>query len=430
MIKKYLIYNTKFFYGWIIVLGGFFTSASYALFYSLGVFFKPLQQEFGWSASSISSIHSVHMVVFGLTIPLMGRIAAKYGARKTFSLCAILIGSGFILCSTVKELWHFYLFYMIATVGVAVTTALPSSIVQKWFTKKKGLTLGIVLSGVGVGPLIVAPTVNYLIARFGWRLSYLITGGTVMLILLLIAQVMVERPEDIGLQPLGEEYIGSGQEARLENQHLMALSKKEWSIRDAIKTRAFILLALIWMFSALPVHMIMIHIVPFAIGIGVSKGSAAAVLGLIGGLSIVGRLLGGIFDDSWGWVRTLIVANLVSMIAILWLLAVKNYVMILVFVVLYGLSYGARVPQIPGLVGNYFGTKNLTELLGFVWTMAAFGGIFGPLIGGFIFDITSSYTIAFLFAAACFGAAGILALFLKAPKLPYLSADEHLEANL
>ena len=110
MIKKYLIDNTKFFYGWIIVFGGFFASASYGVFYSLGVFFKPLQQEFGWSASSISSIHSVHMAVFAVTTPLMGRMADRYGVRKTFSLCAILIGLGFILCSTVKELWHFYLF--------------------------------------------------------------------------------------------------------------------------------------------------------------------------------------------------------------------------------------------------------------------------------------------------------------------------------
>lgn len=431
MIKKYLINNTKFFYGWIIVFGGFFASASYGVFHSLGVFFKPLQQEFGWSASAISSIHSVHMFVFAVTTLFMGIMVDRYGVRKSFSLCAILIGLGFILCSTVKELWHFYLFYMIATTGVGVTTALPVSIVQKWFTKKKGFAMGIVLSGFGSGPLILAPTVNYLISRFGWRLSYLITGGSVMLILLLIAQVMVERPEDIGLQPLGEEYLGLDREGQLETEHVMALSKTEWSTRDAIKTRAFILLAIIWMISALPIHMMLIHIVPFAIGIGISKGSAAALLGLIGGLSIAGRLLSGIFDDLWGWVRTLIVANLVSMIAILWLLVVNNYVMILAFAVLYGLSWGARVPQIPGLLGNYFGTKNLTELLGFVWAMAAFGGIFGPLIGGFVFDITGSYTIAFLFAAACFGISGILAFFLKKPKLPYLSADEHLEkANL
>lgn len=248
-----------------------------------------------------------------------------------------------------------------------------------------------------------------------------------MLVLLLIAQVMVDRPQDIGLRPLGEEYLGSDGEAQLETEHLMALSKTEWSTRDAIKTRAFILLGLIWMLSALPVHMIMIHIVPFAIGMGISKGSAAAVLGLIGLISIAGRFSGGAFSDLWGWVRTLIVAALVSTIAILWLLVVKNYVMLLVFVVLYGLSYGARVPQIPGLVGNYFGTKNLTELLGIVWATAAVGGIFGPLIGGFVFDITGSYTIAFLFAAACFGISGILAFFLKVPKLPCLSADEHLE---
>ena len=162
--------------------------------------------------------------------------------------------------------------------------------------------------------------------------------------------------------------------------------------------------------------MIMIHIVPYAIEMGIPKGAAAAALGLIGGFSIGGRLLGGTFADLWGWVRTLIVAVIVSVIAVLWLLVVKNYFMLLVFVVLFGFSYGARVPQIPGLVGNYFGTKNLAEILGIIWAIAGFGGIFGPLIGGLVFDITGSYTIAFLFAFVCFGLTGILAFFLKRPE--------------
>jgi len=410
-IHKYFA-HTEFFYGWVIAFCGFLASASYGLFYSIGVFFIPLQEEFGWSASIISSVHSFHMAVFAVSTPLMGRMADRYGARKIFGLCAVLLGLGFILCSTVQALWHFYLFYTIATLGVGVATALPASIVQKWFIKRKGLALGIVIAGIGAGPLVLAPAINFLISRFGWRVSYLIIGGMALLILLIIAQAMIERPEDIGLRPLGEE----DSDTNIETESDKKLSKTEWSTRDAIKTRAFILLGIIWMLSALPIHMIMVHIVPFAVDMGISRDMAAAALGLIGGISIAGRLLGGMLSDLWGWVRTLIIAVVVSTIAILWLLVVKNYSMLLVFVVLFGFSYGARVPQIPGLVGTYFGTKNLTEILGIIWAIAGFGGIFGPLIGGLVFDITGSYTIAFLFALACFGLTGILACFLKRPQ--------------
>jgi len=86
------------------------------------------------------------------------------------------------------------------------------------------------------------------------------------------------------------------------------------------------------------------------------------------------------------------------------------------FVVIYGYFYGARIPQIPGLIGNYFGTKNLNEIMAIFWSIAGIGAIIGALTGGVVFDITGSYLIAFLFAACCFGSAGIVAIFLKPPE--------------
>lgn len=91
--------------------------------------------------------------------------------------------------------------------------------------------------------------------------------------------------------------------------------------------------------------------------------------------------------------------------------------MFFLFVVIYGFFYGARVPQIPGLIGNYFGNTNLTEIMGIFWAMAGIGAILGSLVGGFVFDMIGSYAIAFLFAALCFGSAGVLAILLRAPRL-------------
>ncbi|PIQ46130.1 MAG: hypothetical protein COW04_03880 [Deltaproteobacteria bacterium CG12_big_fil_rev_8_21_14_0_65_43_10] len=238
----------------------------------------------------------------------------------------------------------------------------------------------------------------------------------------MVALAMVDKPEDIGLCPLGKEEFHSGLDGEPQVVHTatkeetIPLKRVEWITKDAIMTKTFFILSLIWMFCAIPVHLIMINIVPFAINMGIPKGTAATGLGIIGGMSIVGRLLGGAFSDFFGLKRTLIVAAFFSTAALLWLPFIKTSHMFLIFVVLYGFFYGARVPQIPGLIGNYFGNKNLTEIMGLFWSLAGIGAIIGSLIGGFVYDITESYLIPFLFAALCFGLAGALTFFLKTPK--------------
>ncbi|MDY7032412.1 MAG: MFS transporter [Thermodesulfobacteriota bacterium] len=414
--------RTKIFYGWIITFCCFLSASSYGFFFSLGVFFKPLQSEFGWSSGLISTIHSLHIAVVTFAMPVIGRMADRYGSRIMFLISAILMGIGFSLCGTVRELWQFYAFYLFASLGVGATTALPTSIVQKWFVKKKGLALGIVVSGIGAGPLIAAPLANYLISHYQWRTSYFIIGGLLWIVLTLVALAMVDKPADMGLRPLGEEELDNEESGQLQEGRAIADSnvrheRREWITQEAVKTKTFVIMGFIWTLCALPVHLVMINIVPFAINMGIPKGAAAAGLGFIGGMSILGRLLGGAFSDFFGLKRSLMVAAFFSTATLLWLPFIGTSSMFFAFVVVYGFFYGARVPQIPGLIGNYFGTKNLTEIMGIFWAMAGIGAIIGSLTGGFVFDITGSYFIPFLVAAVCFGLAGALTFFLETPQL-------------
>ena len=417
-----MVNKPKFFYGWIIAIGCFFSASSYGFFFSLGVFFKPLQAEFGWGAGLISTIHAIHLAVLVVSVPIVGRMTDKYGAKIIFCISAIAMGLGFFLCGLVKELWQFYLFYVIASLGVGATTALPTSIIQKWFIKKKGLALGIVVSGIGAGPLFAAPLVNYLILHFGWRASYFIIGGLLWVVLTLIALAMVDKPEKIGLHPLGQEEPRRESDTETQSGHRttgegdIPQRRTEWITRDAVRTKTFFILSSIWMLCAIPVHLIMINIVPFAINVGIPQGVAATGLGFIGGVSIAGRLLGGAFSDLLGLKRSLIIAAFFSTAALLWLPFIRSSYMFLTFVVVYGFFYGARVPQIPGLIGTYFGTKNITEIMGIFWALAGVGAIIGSLIGGFVYDITGSYVIPFIVAAFSFGLAGAFTFLLKTPR--------------
>jgi MFS family permease len=411
----------KLFYGWVIAVCCFFGSQAYGFFFSLGIFFKPLQQEFGWGAGLISTIHSLHLAVLVVALPLLGRLTDRYGARRMFGVSAVFMGVGFFLCGLVNQLWQFYLFYLIASLGVGATTALPTAIVQKWFIKKKGLALGIAASGIGAGPLIAAPVSELLISFYGWRNAYFIIGGLVWLVLALVALAMVDRPEDIGLCPLGQNEIDTlskeqrGNTSFVSNTHDHQLNKKEWTTKDAMKTRAFLILGAIWLLSALPIHMIMIHIVPFVVNCGIPQKTAAFGLGLIGGISVLGRLSGGALSDIVGLKKSLAIATFISAFAMIGLPFVKGSHTFFVFVVIYGYFWGARVPQIPGLIGNYFGNRNLNEIMGIFWAIAGIGAIIGALTGGFVFDLTGSYFIAFMFAAGCFGGSCILTTVLKPP---------------
>ena len=416
-IKK----EPKFFYGWVIAVSCFFGSQTYGFFFSLGVFFQSLQNEFGWSAGVISTIHSFHLIILVISLPWLGRMADKYGVKRIFGISSVLMGVGFFLCGIANALWQFYLFYLIASLGVGATTALPTAIVQKWFIKKKGLALGIAASGIGAGPLIAAPTSELLISCYGWRNAYFIIGGLTLFILAVTTFFIIDKPEDIGLQPLGKNEVQSLQKEKNKtlsfapNKDNRQFNKREWTTSEAMKTRAFLLLGSIWLLCALPIHLIMIHIVPFAINSGVPQNIAATGLGLIGGISIIGRLSGGAFSDIIGLKKTLIIATFISAFIMMGLPFIKGSHTFFAFVVIYGYFYGARVPQIPGLIGNYFGNKNLNEIMAIFWSLAGIGAIIGALTGGFVFDITGSYLIAFLFAACCFGSAGILAIFLKPP---------------
>ena len=139
----------NFFYGWVIVAACFVAATSYGLFYTFGVFFKSLQDEFGWGRALTGSVHSVHLVIYALSTYFFGRLTDRIGPRRALSLGAFFIGIGLSLCSMITSIWQLYFFYIIASLGSGVTVSLPNATVQKWFIRKRGLALGLVTAGVG-----------------------------------------------------------------------------------------------------------------------------------------------------------------------------------------------------------------------------------------------------------------------------------------
>jgi MFS family permease len=174
-----------------------------------------------------------------------------------------------------------------------------------------------------------------------------------------------------------------------------------------------------WLFFSIGVLLIMTHLIPHAEDMAISKTAAAAALGLIGGVSIIGRVIGGALADRIGFNRVVGFFLILCGVMVAFFIGVKNLWMLYLFVVIYGFSYGAKAGVVGGLIGHLFGTKSLAAILGFIVTAWAVAGIIAPPLGGYIFDKTTSYSVAFIIGAISFVIAGILALTVKPPqKIP------------
>jgi MFS family permease len=156
-------------------------------------------------------------------------------------------------------------------------------------------------------------------------------------------------------------------------------------------------------------------VVPFGREIGISPTAAAGALSLIAGMSITGRIGGGSLLDRMGWKKGLLFFLGLAAVMLLWLTGTRNLWMLYLFAIIYGFCYAAEIPAITGWTGALFGTKSLAGLLGIQGAISGFGCALGPILGGFIFDITESYYISFLIAAISFAAAAVLTL-----RLPHL----------
>jgi OFA family oxalate/formate antiporter-like MFS transporter len=399
-----------FFYGRFIVASCFIAATSYGLFYTFGVFFKALQAEFGWGRALTSSVHSMHLILYAFSTFYIGRLTDRIGPQKALSLGACFIGIGFCLCSQIQSIWQLYLYYMIASIGSGVTVSLPNATVQKWFFRQRGLALGLVTAGVGAGITILAPLSQYLIDSWGWRSAYVIIGTAYWAILTLNALAMVDHPEKKGLKPYGWPEMNPSEKSFPHS------GLQDWSPGAALKTSAFWFLILIYFFTNVPVHMVMIHMVPYAIDLGISKTFAASALGLLGGISILGRVGMGILSERLGWKRGLFVCCLMAGLMLLWLIGVKQQWMLWVFTAGYGYFYGGKITTLPGLIGSFFGRRSLGEIIGAIHALSLAGGMIGPVWAGYIFDQSGSYRFAFLTGALSFFIAALLTILTRPPK--------------
>jgi len=400
------------YYGWIIVTAGFLALFVESILYLYGVFITPLLMDFGWSHTIVSSIYATAMAIYTLAVIPMGWLNDRYGPRTLLGIGALLTGLGLLLSSAASTLWHLYCtFGVVVGIGLSpiYVSIMPTLI--KWFTKRRGLAVGIASSGIGFGQFIMAPVLTYIINSYHWRLAFTITGLISAALLLIAALMVEENPEKLKLS----SQAGGG-----DNLASFSL-KTPITLSGAVKTCAFWMIYFCFTFACFALFMVLVHIMPYAVDSGIPSLQASIALGLIGIIGTIGKVVAGIIADKIGISFTLIFCCMGDAMVIPILLLAGNVQAIFLFTALFGLFYGGWMIMYAPVLAEFFGTTHLGSILGVVATTFGMGGAIGPVIAGYIIDLTGNYLSAFLLGALMFVAAAIFyasAYKLKGKRFP------------
>ncbi|MEN8243632.1 MAG: MFS transporter [Thermodesulfobacteriota bacterium] len=377
------------YYGFIIVAVCFVLQAvGWGIFNSLGVFFKPLMTEFAWPRSLVASATSLGMLIAGTGAIVLGRLSDKYGPRLTMAISGIFLGCGFILMARISTLWHMYLnLSLIAAIGVSGTDAVLLSTTTRWFIKYRGMMIGIVKVGTGVGMLIMPLLITYFIGTYNWRTAFVILGILCLVAYITGSQLLVRDPGKKGLAIYGN---------RAETPYNHGDAEEGVTLKAAIRTVPFWLIGASFFIVLFCVVTILIHVVPHAIDLGISPSNAAKVLSTVGALSIAGRLLIGAAGDRVGNRNALIICFGFLCLGTIWLQFADRLWMLYLFACIHGFAHGGFFALIAPVLADYFGTRDQGVILGIVIFIANLGSSIGPVLAGYVFDVTGSYRVIFM----------------------------------
>ena len=396
----------EFFYGYIVVVAAFFIMvAIFGLYYCFGIFFDPMLLEFGWTRAMTSGAFSLSMVVYGLLNVAVGGLTDRFGPRMVVTICGLLIGLGYLLMSQISAVWQLYLFYgVIIGAGMGGSFIALLSSVARWFVKRRGMMTGIVMAGIGIGTLIGPPVASWLISTYSWRVSYIILGGIVLVVVVLSAQFLKRDPTQVGQVALG------GDE---EEKQGPTLAMEGFSLREATCTSQFWITFAMLLCFGFWLYAVLVHIAPHAIELGISAANAASILAAIGVSSILGKVLLGIAVDRIGGRFGFLISFILVSAALFWLVPVTEVWRLYLFAAVFGFAYGGGGVSEAPLVAGLFGLRSHGLVLGVINLGFTIGGSLGPLMAGYIFDVTGSYQVAFLISAIVGIVGLILAVVLR-----------------
>ncbi|HET9736378.1 MAG TPA: MFS transporter, partial [Burkholderiales bacterium] len=351
------------------------------------VFLLPLEREFGWARSQLTSVYSMYLLVGAFIAPLAGTLFDRYGPRTTYSGGLACLAAAFFLASSLGNLWEFYLFVgVMIGVGVGLVGMVPASaLLTRWYRVRLSTAIGIAFSAAGMGGLIFVPLAQGLIGLYDWRTTYRILAALLLFAVPFALFAIPWKRFVMGLQ----DSI-SARDARQAGEG--------WSVRTAMRTRLYWALVQVFFFTATAMFIVLVQAVVYFIDIGFSPIAAATAYGFTGMLSVVSVSLSGLLAERFGFRQVVSASFAGTATGVLVLLALSYLpaaALLALFVLVFGLCMGVRGPIISAIATRQFAGPRVATIYGTIYSANAIGAAFGSLMGGVLHDLTGGYRTGF-----------------------------------
>ena len=408
-----------FHYAWVIVamisvvqiVGG-------SIYAAFGVFIGPMTDTFGWSQGTITLAYALSSLVTALVAPLAGSFGDRYGARRAMALGSVLFVIGMALMGLISEPWHFYLtFGVIMGVAHSIFMVPLLAVTMDWFRRHLGLGMGVLMSAKGIGPVVAAPLIGYLIINYGWRDTCLILAAGSAVILAAMTIWFRNRPADKGVLP-----YGAMPGDRIDGPKALNRERVDQFGRYMRRTSAYWNMSSIHFLGCVGHAVIIVYLVPLAVFEGVSLVAAAGVLAAMSAVSMVSRLFTPILADTLGTRTIMAVAFLLQGATVIMLFWTHDLWLFYLFAVLFGIGFGGESGGFPILNRRYYGYAPTGSALGAQMLGAGLGMALGGWIGGVIFDIMGNYNVALMVSVAA-SLGGMVSIIMLEPTSRLLIPD-------
>lgn len=408
----------RIFYGWWIVGACFFIAfyVSSVIFFGFTVFFEPLVQEFGWSYTQVSFASSLRGLEMGILSPLVGFLVDRFGSRKLLLAGTITVGIGFILMSTTQSLFMFYAsMILIAFGGGGCTSVVTMTAIAQWFRRNIGKALGIMSAGFGASGLML-PLMVWLVDAFGWRTAMVTLGLGMWLFGIPLAFVVRDSPHRYGLLPDGDL---SGDSSVLGNAQGGPVLK----LWDVLAEKNLLMLNLSELLRFMVLASVIIHIMPFLSSIGMPRSSAGFIAAAIPLISIAGRFVFGWLGDMYDKRHVTSVAFCSMAFGALALAFIHMNIGLFLFLLFFPAGFGGISVLRGTIIREYYDAHTFGRRMGVLMGFGAVGGIIGPTLAGWVFDVFGNYRFVWIIFSILLIIAIVLVLKMRPHVQPDMTQD-------
>jgi MFS family permease len=391
------------FRGWMIVaVCMLFQAVHWGLgSYSFTLWVLPWMQEFDATRAQIMMAPSMTILVMGLLSPLVGWAADRFPMRNLVCGGAALFTLAFVLTSQATALWQIVLVYaLIVATGEAMAGPMMAQILTgKWFTRRRGLALGISATGISVGGVLFPPLAASLLVSYGWRDAQLFLSAIPLLLVVPLAWVL------IGTASTSPSPAPEPSKPRHDPE------QRAWTVGQILRDPGFVILALAIIPPNIVVYGVIQNLVPFAHDMGFDVKTSAVFMSILSIFMLLGKVLFGIAAD---YVQKRLVYCIsmagVGTSLLIFTVGLDNFYAMAANCALAGFSMGGGMPLMAAMVGVRFGARSMGQAMGLLYPFIAFCSV-GPVLTGWIRDVTGSYAEAFFAYAAALVPAMILIAF-------------------